>query len=397
MTQTVTVPGVGDLEFPDGMSQQDMANAIKHNFPDIHKEQKASQPKEPPTLMGEISSGFRREAQHGGLIGGAVGAAAGAASYGVNRLSEATGRAVQSGAEALGATPGGMVSKGSEIAGEMIPSMALGGGIGKSVASPIARSSAEHLMTSALKPTLEAARTGKAARAIQTMLDEGISVTKGGMQKLRGKIDELNQEIKQRIAQSTATVNKRQVVRYLDDLTNRLKTQVNPQSDLASIRKSFEDFMRHPQLRGKSDIPVQQAQELKQGTYRALSEKAFGEEKSTSIEAQKALARGLKEGIAQKVPEIAGLNQKESALLNALNVTERRMLVELNKNPAGLSLLSKNPASAIAFMADRSAAFKSLLARLINRQGGNLGGAVGAGAGGGLYESQKPLSATPDR
>src|SRR6266436_7658315 len=200
MSQTVTVPGVGDLEFPDGMSQQDMANAIKHNFPDIHKESPAPPEK---TLMGEMGAGFKRESKCGGLIGGAVGAAAGAASYGMDKLSQATGKATQAGAEALGASPGGAISRGSEIAGEMIPSMVMGGGIGKAVASPVARSSAEHLMTSALKPTLEAARTGKAARAIQTMLDEGISVTKGGMQKLRGKIDELNQEIKSRIAKST--------------------------------------------------------------------------------------------------------------------------------------------------------------------------------------------------
>lgn len=37
MTQTVTVEGVGDLEFPDGMSQDQMAAAIKTNFPEIHK------------------------------------------------------------------------------------------------------------------------------------------------------------------------------------------------------------------------------------------------------------------------------------------------------------------------------------------------------------------------
>jgi hypothetical protein len=36
MSQTVSVPGVGDLEFPDGMSEPDMAAAIQKNFPDIH-------------------------------------------------------------------------------------------------------------------------------------------------------------------------------------------------------------------------------------------------------------------------------------------------------------------------------------------------------------------------
>lgn len=36
MTQAVNVPGVGTLNFPDGMSQADMAAAIQKNFPQIH-------------------------------------------------------------------------------------------------------------------------------------------------------------------------------------------------------------------------------------------------------------------------------------------------------------------------------------------------------------------------
>ena len=39
MVQTVSIPGVGDLEFPDGMSQEDMAAAIEANFPEIHQPQ----------------------------------------------------------------------------------------------------------------------------------------------------------------------------------------------------------------------------------------------------------------------------------------------------------------------------------------------------------------------
>jgi hypothetical protein len=37
MTQAVNVPGVGTLNFPDGMSQADMAAAIQKNFPQIHE------------------------------------------------------------------------------------------------------------------------------------------------------------------------------------------------------------------------------------------------------------------------------------------------------------------------------------------------------------------------
>lgn len=43
MTQNVQVPGVGTIQFPDGMSQQDMAAAIQKNFPQIHNQQQVKQ------------------------------------------------------------------------------------------------------------------------------------------------------------------------------------------------------------------------------------------------------------------------------------------------------------------------------------------------------------------
>ncbi|MBN3848519.1 hypothetical protein G3N58_17040 [Paraburkholderia sp. Ac-20342] len=46
MSQTVEVPGVGELEFPDGMSQTAMASAIQKNFPHIHSDG-GSQPAAP--------------------------------------------------------------------------------------------------------------------------------------------------------------------------------------------------------------------------------------------------------------------------------------------------------------------------------------------------------------
>jgi hypothetical protein len=280
------------------------------------------------------------------------------------------------------------------------PGLAMGGGVGgaggRAVSEGLA-SSAEHLMQSAIKPTLRQLKSGEAATAIRTMLDEGINVSRGGLVKLRAKIDDLNEEIKDRILKSTSTVNKAKVAGYLGDLVNRLKNQVNPQADLASIKKAFNDFMNHPDLAGKTDIPVQQAQQLKQGTYRAVGEKAYGEMKATDVEAQKTLARGLKEEVAKAVPEVRGLNARESDLIKTLNVTERRVLMEANKNPAGLTYLAHNPAAAAAFMADRSALFKSLLGRMLNSASkSQLPQAAGTVAGAGVG-TQLPLNAPADR
>jgi hypothetical protein len=64
------------------------------------------------------------------------------------------------------------------------------------------------------------------------------------------------------------------------------------------------------------------AQRMKQGTYQVLKGK-YGEQGSAAVEAQKALARGLKEEIANQFPEISGLNAAESKLLNLQPVLER--------------------------------------------------------------------------
>ena len=225
---------------------------------------------------------------------------------------------------------------------------------------------ARGLMSSALKPTLEQLRTGKASRAIDTMLEKGINATPGGAAKLRAEIDTLNTEIFDAIKNSPATVDKYAAARELYKLTQDLKKQVTPGSDLAVVLGAYNEFLNHPLLAGGNDIPVALAQELKQGTYKSVGGKAYGELKGTEIEAQKALARGLKDEIAQAVPGVGRLNAMESEALNALNVVERRALMDANKNPMGLSLLAANPKAWAAFMADTSALFKSLAARLVN-------------------------------
>ena len=104
---------------------------------------------------------------------------------------------------------------------------------------------------------------------------------------------------------------------------------------------------------------------MKQGTYNVLAGK-YGQVGSAETEAQKGLARGLKDEIAAAVPGVGEMNAEESRLLATLSVTERRALMDANKNPMGLAMLAHNPLSWMAFMADKSAAFKSLAARAIN-------------------------------
>lgn len=254
-----------------------------------------------------------------------------------------------------------------------------GGQVAAKVAAPALTSLAKASMQSAVKPTLEQLRSGKAAKAIDTMLEEGISPNASGVAKLRGKVDDLNREILQSIQNSPAVVDKVQAARHLQDTLKKFTNQVNPEADMSAIRSSWEEFLNHPLLAGKDTMPVKTAQELKQGTYRALSDK-YGEMGSAATEAQKAIARGLKDEVASAVPGVANLNKRESELLNALEVGERRALLEGNKNFGGLAWLSHSPATWAAFMADKSAAFKAAIAHILYRGKESIPAAAAEGA-----------------
>lgn len=302
-----------------------------------------------------------------------------------SHIANKTGGAV---AELAGRTPlpaevAGGLGVAANVGVQAVP-MLLGGAAGK-LLGPSIQEKGVNLMQSALKPSKAELLSGDGRDAAKLLLDKGINVTPGGVERLRSEIDALNTEIKQRIASSTATVDKAGIAKRLDDLTDKFKMQVTPQSDLATISKAAQDFADNPLIKTINAIPVQLAQQMKQGTYRMLGEKAYGELKGSEIEAQKALARGIKEEVAKAVPNISDLNAAESKLINARDITEARVLMDANKNPFGLGLLAKNPGAWLAFAADRSPLMKSLLARALYSGNetipGTLGALIGGGAG----------------
>lgn len=353
----VTLPDGTTIEgVPEGTTKAQLADKLKANGHDVPNEWLAPAARQSPKQMS-----YRFGGDTGSLIDASE--AFGAASHKIEQGINEAGGMVTDVASKMGASPE-TAAKAGYVANVGLNALPIGpigkvGGVTTSLQN-VGRS----LMQSAVKPTIAQLKSGDAALAIETMLKEGINPTTGGVEKLRGKIGELNDQIKDAIANSTETIKKSDVGKRLIDTYEQFKKQVNPKQDLDAIVKAWTEFRSHPLLAGKTEIPVQLAQELKQGTYKQLAKK-YGQMGSSDIEAQKGLARGLKEEIANKVPEIAGLNKQESDLIKTLNVAERRALMELNKNPAGLSLLTTSPAKFAAFMADKSAVFKSLVARMV--------------------------------
>lgn len=263
-----------------------------------------------------------------------------------------------------------------------IPSVA-GGGVGAMAKAPGA---AKALMQQALKPVLHQIETGKAARAIQTMLDEGVPATKKGVEMLTTSINELEHEVAQKIAAANGVVDKTTVLSNIRDVLTKFRNQVNPDADLATIRKSAKEFFNHPLFRGKQGMSVQEAQSVKQGTYRELGDKAYGTGQKTAAQkdAQKALAKGLKEEIERIEPEVGPLNKKLSDDINALKVLARRTGMEANMNPVGIGWMINSPGhlGLWAWLAERSPAVKSMLARGLYT--GSMGRGAGALTGAGL-------------
>lgn len=251
---------------------------------------------------------------------------------------------------------GSIAAEEAAIAAQMLPDV--GGKM---------QSGAQKLMLSALKPTTKQYASGAAELAAKELLRRDIGPNLKGVTAINQRIAELQGEISAAIKDSPATIRKQAVIDRLASVRDRFMRTANPESDLAAIAAAEEGFAAHPLIPGEI-LPVQLAQDIKQGTYSELRKK-YGELGSAQTESQKALARGLKEEVASKVPEVAPLNAEESALLKTLDVVERRQFLEMNKDPIPLTGALRNPAAWAAITADKSTAFKSLVARLLYKTG----------------------------
>jgi len=197
------------------------------------------------------------------------------------------------------------------------------------VATPVA----SRLYRSALKPstTLGGSRI---ARMVDTGLNEAIPVSEGGETKLGRAIGDTNDKIQSTIdAAPTKTISKGKVLQRLNPVANRFSQQVNPASDLDAIAKSGNEFSET----APSDIPGPDAQRMKQGTYRAIGDKKFGELGGAATESQKALARGLKEELANQYPELNDLNAHDSRLIDLQDSLEKAVVRHGNRSPLSLS------------------------------------------------------------
>jgi hypothetical protein len=280
----------------------------------------------------------------------------------------------------------------ANVATQAIPAAV--GAISGKLTSPVLQSAAKGLMQSALKPSQAEHLSGRGARAVQTMLDEGANVSAGGVAKLRGTADTLNAEIAEIIKDSSKTVSKNAVASRLQEVVKKYEDSVDP-DDLKAVEAVWTKFLSHPKLAGQDEIPIQVAQKMKQSAYtKAGGDAAYGHglkpPSASEKDSWKGIGRGLKEEISSAEPRVAPLNARDSDVINAMKIAQKRVAMDANKNPIGMGGVLSQPWMLPVWMWDRSPLGKSMMARLLNSGSGAIGTAAG-GAVGGLYGSDQGM------
>lgn len=251
---------------------------------------------------------------------------------------------------------------------------------GRILAAPLkflaGKLSPTRLYQGALKPSMTLGVDG-VNKVVDTGLNEGIPVGEAGHNKLIGAISDLNQKIKDTIAQdpraASNIIDPKNVAQRLDSLIDWYSKQVNGDTDVAAIKEVRDNYLaKHSQVTapGVQSTPVQfskttspngaasytitpgatatgsptlktlpysplEAQSEKQATY-AINNRKYGEMSTAATEAEKGLARGIKEELASLFPELNSLNARDSSLIALESQISRSVVRHGNKNVLGL-------------------------------------------------------------
>jgi hypothetical protein len=239
---------------------------------------------------------------------------------------------------------------------------------GSALVAPYLKSAAGRVMQSALKPAGKSVwkdvRAGlPIPKVVQTLLDEGINVSRGGIEKLNTIIGDINTEVQGKVGALTGTTDKATIAAHMAPAAMKLAKQGAPSADLRAFGNVVRDFMNHPIYQGA--LTPQEMQAMKMATYEGIDYTKMG---GAAIQARKALGRGLKEEIeqtakAQGVPEIRALNAREGRAIEAMDSVVRRVGQGGNNNPVGIAALAHAKGAFLGALVDRSPVVKSYIAR----------------------------------
>ena len=285
---------------------------------------------------------------------------------------------------------------------------------GVAAAGPYLQKAGVNLLTRIAKPTTTLLRNvgrewgeylpERAANLSKAFLERGLRITKPAV--VGGQIEAAEEKLAEQIAGSTARGSTQPSVEALEAARNSARYQSLPEADKAAFDATLAEYRRNPLLskvtRSQTTVPtglvdpqgnpilttkitrtgrdllptvtVQKLQKVKQGTYRSLGEKAWGELGSASREGQKQIARGQAQAIEAAEPKVAPVNTEIGRLIDLRDYAEEVAKRTGNVNPISLgaqvALATKSPVGAAALF--ERPAFGEPLARSLYRAGGAL-------------------------
>lgn len=171
----------------------------------------------------------------------------------------------------------------------------------------------ESLMNHAVKPTLDELRKnikyGDATLGKQ-LVNEGVKGSPKGLLTIADKqITQTENQLQSLLQNSTGMVQRSDLEKYLQPAIKKLENTPGAKKEIETFSEILNDF--------PESVPVAQANEIKRNIYDKLRDVAFkiNPNLSTSKEAMKVLARGLKTEIENQSGnpnEVALLNRKSS-------------------------------------------------------------------------------------
>lgn len=212
-------------------------------------------------------------------------------------------------------------------------------GVGEGVAEKVAAkfstplmARAERIYQSVLKPGKEILK--KYPDVIQTGLKEGVRVTESGLNKVTTIMDDIGENIGRVIEEGKnvgKVINTNELYKYANEGAEYLKNVAAPEDLVKEWGEKVASTIGGLQKRFGDSIPIDKAQEIKQATQSFLR-KFYGKEAPLSKEVQKQVTRGLKEEIANAVPEIGELNARDRQLFGLDQAVESALSRMGNKN-----------------------------------------------------------------
>ncbi len=160
-------------------------------------------------------------------------------------------------------------------------------------------------------------------RAVTGMGEQNIPFSQRGLEKVGNVVKDLQQQKVDLLNKGTAagkTVSRQSVIDALTDLRARTEQQINPAADLRQIDKIIADVTQ----RLPEQIPVDVAERLKEGTFSVTKwGKGAPPQFQATAEAEKAAALRLKDELVTQIPELAELNAAQQRQINLQGILEK--------------------------------------------------------------------------